>query len=77
MEPVKPTLPTIHTDGLVAVVAGSDTVGTTLAGLWYYLLLEPAAFKRLRDEIDIYFPGGEEPLDVTKMANMPYLNACM
>ncbi|KIM73430.1 hypothetical protein PILCRDRAFT_829164 [Piloderma croceum F 1598] len=77
LEPVKPTMPTIHSDGLVAVVGGSDTVATPLTGLWYYLLLEPAKLKRLQNEVDIYFPGGEEPLDVTRMANMPYLNACI
>lgn len=34
-------------------------------------------FDRLRAEIDVAFPRGEQPMDFTKMANMPYLNACM
>jgi cytochrome P450 len=70
-------MPIVHSDGIVAVVGGSDTVATALTGLWYYLLLEPAKFNRLRNEVDIYFPGGEEPSDVTRMVSMPYLNACM
>jgi len=74
---VKPTMPIVRSDGLIAVIAGSDTTATTLTALLYYLLLEPAKFDRLRSEVDAYFPAGEEPLDSTKMASMPYLNACM
>ena len=70
-------MPTIHSDGIVAVVGGSDTIASALTGLWYYFLLEPATFTRLQNEVDVYFPGGEEPSDLTRMANMPYLNACM
>jgi cytochrome P450 len=67
----------IRSDGLIAVIAGSDTTATSLTAILYYLLLEPAKFDRLRSEIDAYFAPGEEPLDSTKMASMPYLNACM
>jgi cytochrome P450 len=70
-------MPVVLSDGILAVVAGSDTTATTLTALWYYLLREPSTFDRLRKEVDAYFPSGEEPLDFTKMANMPYLNACM
>ena len=67
----------VRSDGLLAVLAGSDTTATTFTALWYYFLLDPAKFDRLRNEIDTYFPNGEEPLDFNRMANMPYLNACM
>ena len=77
MEPVKPSMNVIHSDGLLAVVAGSDTTATTLTALWYCLLQHPAKLNRLRSEVDAYFPQGEEPLDFTRMATMPYLNACM
>jgi cytochrome P450 len=70
-------MPVIHSDGLLAVIGGSDTTATAFSVLWYYLLLNPAKFDHLRDEIDTYFPSGEEPLDFTRMASMPYLNACM
>jgi cytochrome P450 len=68
---------TVQSDAPLAVVAGSDTVATTLTVLWYYFLRNPLIFNRLRDEVDAYFPSGEEPLDFTRMVNMPYLNACM
>jgi cytochrome P450 len=67
----------IRSDGLLATVAGSDTTATTLTAMWYYLLLNPTKFDRLQKEVDTYFPPGEEPVDFTRMVNMPYLNACM
>jgi cytochrome P450 len=70
-------MPTIQSDGLLAVVAGSDMVAITLTVLWYYFLHNPLAFSRLRDEVDAYFPLGEEPLDFMRIVNIPYLNACM
>ncbi|KIM78409.1 hypothetical protein PILCRDRAFT_11126 [Piloderma croceum F 1598] len=75
LEPEKPSMSIIHSDGLIAVIAGSDTTATSLTAILYYLLLEPAKFDRLRSEVDGYFAPGEEPLDSTKMASMPYLNA--
>lgn len=78
LEPVKPTMPVIFSDGLLAVIAGSDTTATTFSALFYYLLRDPQKFDRLRDEVDKYFPREEgEPLRFTKMVNMPYLNACI
>jgi len=77
LEPVKPSLHTVHSDGLLAVVAGSDTTATAFTAMWYYLLLNPSKFERLRNEIDTYFPPGEEPLEFMRMVNMPYLNGFM
>jgi cytochrome P450 len=70
-------MPVIRSDSVLAVIAGSDTTATTLTALLYYLLLDPLKFGRLKNEVDAYFPPGEEPLDFTRMAGMPYLNACM
>jgi len=77
VEPKRPSMLTVQSDAPLAVVAGSDTVATTLTVLWYYFLRNPLIFNRLRDEVDAYFPSGEEPLDFTRMVNMPYLNACI
>jgi cytochrome P450 len=70
-------MPTVYADSLLAVVAGSDTTATTLTVIWYYFMLDPSKLDRLRREVDAYFPPGEEPLDLMRMVNMPYLNACM
>lgn len=77
LEPVKPSIPVAVSDGVLAVIAGSDTVAAALTALWHFLLREPSAFERLRIEVESYFPHGDEPLDFSKMANMPYLNGCM
>jgi cytochrome P450 len=67
----------IRSDGLLATVAGFDTTATTFMTMWYYLLLNPTKFDRLQKYVDAYFRPGEEPLDFTRMVNMPYLNPCM
>jgi len=74
---VKPSLPVVYSDGVLAIVAGADTTATTLTALWYYLLLDSTNVDRLRREVDVHFPPGEEPVDFTRMVNMPFPNACM
>ncbi|KAL5498761.1 hypothetical protein ACEPAH_2116 [Sanghuangporus vaninii] len=76
VEPVPPTDKEIISDGVLAIIAGSDTTSTTLSGLFYYLLSNPLEYKRLQNEIDTAFPPGEgDPFDTTKLAEMPFLNA--
>ena len=55
----------------------SDTTATTLANLWYYLLLYPAHYKRLQREIDAVFLRGEDPVDQGRLVGMVFLNACI
>ncbi|KZP06692.1 hypothetical protein FIBSPDRAFT_304744 [Athelia psychrophila] len=47
--PTPPPRATIAADGIMAVVAGSDTTATTLMALWYFLLRHPEARARLDD----------------------------
>ncbi|KAF8258059.1 high nitrogen upregulated cytochrome P450 monooxygenase 2 [Lactarius quietus] len=53
----------LRLEGLVAIIAGSDTVNGTLTS--------PP------NEVDAAFPSGEEPLDVTKLSQMEWLNGCI
>lgn len=63
-------------DGVLAIVAGSETVALTLTGLFYWLVRHPDAYERLRNEIDETFTGKEDEIfDSNKLAKMPYLNA--
>ena len=48
-----------------------------LSNLWYYLLLHPAQYKRLRQEIDAVFLRGEDPVDQERLVGMMFLNACI
>lgn len=62
----------------MAIDAGSDTTATELSAVFFFLLSNPDAFHRLRDEVDQEFPIGEgEPFDTLKLSRMPYLNAVM
>ncbi|KAJ7267492.1 high nitrogen upregulated cytochrome P450 monooxygenase 2 [Mycena rebaudengoi] len=65
-------------DAYFAIIAGSDTVATTMSCIFFHLLSDPKQFARLRNEIDTAFPRseGQVPADnSTKLGEMPYLNA--
>ncbi|KAF7789587.1 hypothetical protein EIP86_000533 [Pleurotus ostreatoroseus] len=64
-------------DGLLAIIAGSDTAATALTHIWYFLLRNPNCLFQLRKEIDETFPVGHETFDFSKQADLPYLNACI
>jgi hypothetical protein len=49
----------------------------TLQKMGYYLLLNPAAYERLQEEVDGAFSSGEEPLDAVKLSQLEWLNGCM
>ncbi len=51
--------------------------GLVLTAMLYYLLCNPVAYERLQSEVDSAFPSGEEPLDVTRLSQMEWLNGCM
>lgn len=63
--------------GSLAIVAGSDTTAGALAGLFYLLLSDKDAYKRLQTEIDGVFPEGENAFNVSKHSKLPFLTACM
>jgi cytochrome P450 len=64
-------------DGGLAILAGSDTTSSALTAVVYYILCNPAVYKRLQEEVDAAFPSGEEPLDMTRLSHMEWLNGCM
>lgn len=64
-------------DGMLALIAGSDTTSIALSHLCYVLLRHPACAARLRAEVDTAFPPGEDVLDFARHVDMPYLNACI
>lgn len=78
LEDVKPGLETVASDGILAIIAGSDTAATALSHTFYFLLRYPKCMDRLKEEIQLAYPGATDTmLDFAKQADMPYLNACM
>ena len=76
-ESERPSHGEIAQNGQLAIVAGSDTTSSILTAALYYLLRNPVAYEHLQAEVDGAFPSGEEPLDVTKLGQMEWLNGCM
>lgn len=70
-------MPVLKSDALLAIVAGSDPVSSTMTAISFLFMDNPDCFLRLRAEIDVRFPPGNDPSDFNTLANMPYLNACM
>lgn len=64
-------------DGVLAIVAGSDTTATTLSSLFLSLLRNPQAYYRLQAEVDRFFPPGEDVYSTVHHPHMSYLNAVM
>ena len=64
-------------DGVLAIVAGSDTTATTLTSLFCMLMANKVAYRRLQAEIDKYYPRGEDPCATTYHGDMKYLTAVM
>lgn len=64
-------------DAFVAIIGGADTSSSVMAILLYLLMRNPTAKTRLREEVDAFFDRDEDIRDHTKLAAMPYLNACM
>ncbi|KAF9497369.1 cytochrome P450 [Pleurotus eryngii] len=77
VQSVQRPLALVASDAGLAMIAGSDTTTATLSAMWYCLLSNNVAYKRLQQEIDSAFPTDELPTNLGTMASMQYLNACI
>ena len=68
----------IASNSLLAIVAGSDTIASTLSHIIYYLICNPEYQRRLRHELDesLAILAGE-PIKSSLLATLPFLNAVM
>ena len=67
----------VLSDGGLAIVAGSGTTASTISTVFFSLLRNPEMYKRLREEVDKFYPPGEDALDTKWHIEMPYLEAVM
>lgn len=78
MEKEQPSDAEVVSDGVLAMIAGSDTTSTVLSGLFCFMIASPECYKTLQKEIDTAFPIGEgDPFDAARLSELPYLNAVM
>ncbi|KIP08940.1 hypothetical protein PHLGIDRAFT_68457 [Phlebiopsis gigantea 11061_1 CR5-6] len=74
-EAVSPPKHVVISDGVTALVAGSDTTSTVLSSTFYLLLRHPEVYSRLQAEVDKFYPPGEDSLNPVHLPDMDYLSA--
>ncbi|CDO71116.1 hypothetical protein BN946_scf184844.g120 [Trametes cinnabarina] len=72
-----PLLRHLLDDGVIAIVAGSDTTSSALTSMVFCLLTHAPAYRRLQGEIDRFYPADEDPCDPKHHRDMHYLTAVM
>ncbi|OQU95023.1 hypothetical protein CLAIMM_01292 [Cladophialophora immunda] len=60
-------------DTRLIIIAGSDTTAAALANTFFYLARNPTVQKKLQEELDAAFPGGEKDWTYEK-SKIPYLD---
>ena len=76
-EPINPPKARVLSDGLLAIGAGADTTASVLSNTFWLLLKHPQYYKRLQEEVDKFYPPGEDSLDSKYHTQMPFLDAVM
>ncbi|KAJ6460901.1 cytochrome P450 [Mycena sanguinolenta] len=77
LEKEKPTLKTSAADGIVAVIAASDTTTSSLNSTVWFLLSNPDQYRRVQQEVDTVFVDGDDFFDVSKHQELYFLSACI
>ena len=72
----RPPFQQLVSDGILAMVAGSDTVASTLTSLFACLFAHPEVYDKLQEEVDKYYPPGEA-LHTKHHRDMHYLTGVM
>ncbi|KAF8205675.1 cytochrome P450, partial [Mycena galopus ATCC 62051] len=77
LEKEKPTLETSAADGIVAVIAASDTAASALCSVVWFLLANPECYRRVKQELDRVVVDGDDPFDTNKHQELHFLSACI
>ncbi|PSR70846.1 hypothetical protein PHLCEN_2v13287 [Hermanssonia centrifuga] len=71
----QPVTRVLVADGILAIVAGSDTTSSVLSNAFFFLMTHPKVYEQLQAEVDRYYPPGENALDSQHHPKMSYLDA--
>lgn len=70
------TLPEVMANMSMFIIAGSESVATTLSGTTFFILQNPAIMRRLNEEIESAFTS-EVEITPQRVSQLPYLLACL
>ncbi|KAJ7052211.1 high nitrogen upregulated cytochrome P450 monooxygenase 2 [Mycena amicta] len=76
-EKVKPTVPEVVVDGVLAIVAGSDTTSMALSSFIWCMMSNPDIYARARAEVDAVYADAEAILDSGKHGELQFVTACI
>ena len=68
---------TILANAIEFYIAGQDNIATAIAMTAFYLSKNPAAEKKLHEELDAYFQRHSGQVDYEAVHELVYLNACL
>ncbi|RAH66805.1 cytochrome P450 [Aspergillus aculeatinus CBS 121060] len=71
------TTPELWGEANVLMIAGSDTTSTTLSATVFYLVRNPHAMERLKDEVRGAFTSVEDIVSGSQLNELVYLKACL
>ncbi|KAF7310178.1 hypothetical protein MIND_00391400 [Mycena indigotica] len=78
-EKIKPTVPEVVLDGVLAIVAGSDTSAMTLSTFVWCMLTHPDVYARVQAEVDAVYPDrdGDALFEAERHDDLPFLTASL
>ncbi|KAJ7024287.1 cytochrome P450 [Mycena alexandri] len=77
MEKEQPSFAEVVADGVLSIIAGSDTTAIALSSFVWFILSNPEAYRRVQAEVDSVYPDGESLLDISKHSELRFLTACL
>ncbi|KAJ7864741.1 cytochrome P450 [Mycena olivaceomarginata] len=77
MEKKKPTLAEVAADGVLSIVAGSDTTSIAISSFVWFILRNPDIYRRVQAEVDSVYADGDSLLDALKHDELRFLTACL
>ena len=77
VDPVTPSLEMVAGEGLLAIIGGADTTASVIISALYFLMKYPQTYAQLQEEVDKFYPVGEDAFDSKYHSQMPYLEAVM
>lgn len=67
----------LKAESSLLIIAGSDTTGAALSGIFFYLTSDPARCQKLAEEIRTTFRSAEDIVQGPKLLGCTYMKACI